>query len=111
GKTYNAGWENSSVGKIAQIVREVVAREVPGREDLEILTTPSDDIRSYRISSKKIYHELGFLPKRTIGDAVHDLVRAFANGEIPNAMTDSCYYNIKTMQQMEYKQAGDSVLV
>lgn len=97
-KVYNAGWQNLSVAEIAQIVRDVVSREIRERERIEIVTTPSDDRRSYRISSEKIKRELGFTPKRTVADAVHDLVAAFAAGKIPGSMEDPRYYNIKTMQ-------------
>ena len=40
----------------------------------------------------------GFEPKRTIEDAVAGLCRAFKSGLIPDAMTDTRYYNVKTMQ-------------
>src|SRR5581483_7190039 len=46
GKTFNAGWENHTIGDIAEMVRTVVQREVPGREQIDIVTTPSDDPRS-----------------------------------------------------------------
>lgn len=92
GKIFNAGYENRRVIEIAELVRGVVGKEV------EIVTTPTDDNRSYHISSEKIKCELGFVPKRTIGDAIHDLVAAFHAGKIPNPMTDIRYYNIKTMQ-------------
>ncbi|MCL4552850.1 MAG: hypothetical protein M1305_04775, partial [Candidatus Marsarchaeota archaeon] len=73
----------------------------PGRENLEVVSTPSDDVRSYRISSDKIRRELGFVPKRTIEDAARDLVSAFQRGLIPDSMTDIRYYNIKTMQHIQ----------
>ena len=94
-KVWNAGYENHRVMEIAEIVREVV-----GRGHVEIVTSPSDDHRSYHISSKKIRHELGFVPKRTIENAVQDLCRAFDAGKIPNAMIDSRYSNIKRMQEV-----------
>ena len=100
GKTYNAGYENFTVRELAETVQRVVEEETPGGEAIEIVTTPSDDIRSYRISSEKIRRELGFVPKRTIKDAVRDLIRAFQEGKIPNAMTDAHYYNIKMMQTL-----------
>ncbi len=101
GRTFNAGYQNRTVAEIAGIVRDVVRREVHGRENMEIVTTPSDDRRSYHISSEKIKRELGFVPKRTIEDAVRDLVAAFQAGRIPNPMTDIHYYNIKTMQAID----------
>jgi nucleoside-diphosphate-sugar epimerase len=98
GKTFNAGYENRTIAEVAEMAREVVQREVPGRERVEVVTTPSDDVRSYHISSEKIRRELGFVPKRTIEDAVRDLVAAFRAGKLPNPMTDIRYYNIKSMQ-------------
>ncbi len=97
GKVFNAGYENYRVSEITEIVRSVVGK------DVEIVTTPTDDYRSYHISSEKIKRELGFVPKYTIEDAVQDLVGAFQSGKIPNPMTDIRYYNIKTMQHLRLK--------
>ncbi len=83
---------------MAEMVRDVVQEELAGREPVEIVTTQSDDRRSYHISSDRIRRELGFVPKRTIPDAVRDLVDAFRAGKIPDPMTDIRYYNIKAMQ-------------
>ena len=100
GKVFNAGYQNNTVTDIAKMVLSVVPQELPRRETLQIVTTPSDDIRSYHISSEKIRRELGFVPKRTIEDAVRDLCRAFAAGKLPNSMTDSRYFNIRRMQEI-----------
>lgn len=97
GKVFNAGYDNHSVGDIAKITQSVVG------EDVEIVTTPTDDHRSYHISSEKIKNELGFTPAHSIDDAVRDLVSAFDLGKIPDAMTGMSYYNIKTMQSMNLK--------
>ena len=98
GRTYNVGYQNHTVAEIAEIVRRVVAREVPGRERVEIVTTPSNDLRSYHISSAKIRRELGFVPKRTIEDAARDLCRAFAAGKVPDPVGSSEYYNVKAIR-------------
>lgn len=98
GKTFNAGYQNRSVAEIAEIVRGVVAREVPGRERIEVVTTPSNDLRSYHISSEKIRRELGFVSKRTIEDAVRDLCRALAEGRVPDPMNGIQYYNVKAIR-------------
>jgi nucleoside-diphosphate-sugar epimerase len=97
GKIFNAGYENRRVIEIAEVVQRVLGR------DIEITTTPTDDNRSYHISSEKIKRELGFEPKRTIEDAIRDLYDAFEEGWIPNPMTDIRYYNIKTMQALGLK--------
>jgi nucleoside-diphosphate-sugar epimerase len=104
GKIYNAGYQNHTIARLAEMVREVVEQEMPEKKPIEILTTPSDDIRSYHISSEKIKRELGFVPRRTIQEAVRDLVAAFRGGKIPNPFTDPRYYNSKTMQQLQLVQ-------
>ncbi len=101
GKIYNAGYENYTIAEIAKIVQDVVQQEVSGREKIEIVTTPSNDHRSYHISSEKIKRELGFVSKRTIEDAMRDLVAAFQAGDIPNPMTGDRYYNVKAMQYLQ----------
>lgn len=94
GRTWNAGYDNHPVADIAAIVRDRVGGGV------DIVTTATDDLRSYHISSQKIADELGFRPRRSIGDAVTDLVGAFRAGRVPNSFDDPVYFNIKTMQQV-----------
>ncbi len=98
GKIFNAGYENYRVAEIAGMVRKVV-----GKKGVEITTTPTDDNRSYHISSEKIRRELGFEPKHSVEDAIKDLCDAFKAGKIPNSMDDIRYYNIKTMQHLRMK--------
>jgi len=97
GKIFNAGYENHTVKEIAEMVRNVVG------EHVEIVTTPTNDHRSYHISSEKIKEELGFVPQHTIEAAVKDLANAFKANLIPNPMTEIRYYNIKMMQELELK--------
>jgi len=97
GKIFNVGFDNFTVSEIANKVRKVVG------QDIEIVTTPTDDNRSYHVSSEKIKKELGFVAEHSVEDAIRDLVSSFQSGKIPNAMTDSRYYNIKTMQALNLK--------
>jgi len=98
GKIFNAGHQNHTVAETAEIVRGVVRRLLPERGEIPIVTTPSNDPRSYHISSEKIQRELGFVPKRTVEDGSRDLVGAFQAGRLPDAMTDVRYYNIQMMK-------------
>lgn len=91
GNIYNAGYENQKVITLAETVRSVLGDEIG--IDIE----PTDDNRSYHISSEKIKQELGFVPQYTIKDAVAELKSAFDAGLLPNAMDDKRYFNIKTM--------------
>jgi nucleoside-diphosphate-sugar epimerase len=98
GQIFNAGYQNYSVAETAEVVRKVVCEELPEKGEIEIITTPSDDIRSYRINSDKIQQVLGFVPKHTIEDGARDLIKAFKAGKLPDSMTDTRYSNIKTMK-------------
>lgn len=97
GKTFNAACENHTVAELGEIVRSVVSREMPELVPITLETSPSNDLRSYHVSSEKIKRELGWTPKRTIEDAVLDLCRAFRAGKIPNPLTDIRYYNVKAI--------------
>ena len=101
GKTYNAGYQNRSVADIAEIVRRVMAEELPERPKITVETRPSDDIRSYRISSEKIKRELNFVPRHTIEDAVRDLIKAFKAGKFQDSLNNIRYFNIKTLKSTE----------
>lgn len=94
GKIYNAGYENHTIIEIAELVRSVTNKNV------KIEVTPTDDLRSYHISSKKIHAELGFAAKYSIKEAALQLVSAIQEGRVPDAMNSSRYYNIKTMQEI-----------
>lgn len=97
GKVYNVGYHNHKVREIADIVREVVGNQV------QIEAIPTDDNRSYHVSSELISRELGFEANRSIQDAVSDLHNAFSAGHVPDAMTDDRYYNIRRMQSLKLR--------
>jgi nucleoside-diphosphate-sugar epimerase len=94
GKIFNAGYENHSINDIARMVKNIVGTNV------EIKVEPTNDNRSYRVSSEKIKNELGFTAKRTIEDAVVSLKEAFDAGKIPNSFEDDIYFNIKRMNAL-----------
>lgn len=101
GETFNAGYENMSIREISQVVQRVVEQEFPEKAPLSVEVTPSNDNRSYHINSDKIKRCLGFVPQRTVEDAVRDLCHAFRAGKIPNSMSDDIYYNVKRIQALE----------
>lgn len=94
GRTYNVGWENRTVRDIA----EAVASHFPDNVTLSI--EPTNDDRSYRVSSDLIKRELGFTPEKTIDDAIVELKGALEYGLLPDSMSDSRYYNIKRMSEI-----------
>lgn len=94
GQVFNVGYENQPVLELAETVKEVVG------DDVQLITTATDDNRSYHISSEKIKKELGFTATHGIREAVMDLVNAFRAGLLPNSLEDERYFNIKRMQSL-----------
>jgi nucleoside-diphosphate-sugar epimerase len=101
GQIFNAGFQNLSIMEIAQIAKRVVQQEFPEKGDIPIVTTPTDDIRSYHVNSDKIRRQLGFNPKHNIEDAVRDLCKAFKAGKLPNSMQDTFYFNVRRLKELK----------
>jgi nucleoside-diphosphate-sugar epimerase len=97
GETFNVGDENRTVSDLAALAREVVEREAPGLGPIGLEAVPTDDKRSYRISSERILRKLGFKTRRTIAQGMADLVEAFAQGKVRDPK-EARYHNIRTMQ-------------
>ena len=101
GKIFNAAYQNHTVAELGEMVRKVVTESMPEVGEITLETTPSNDLRSYHVSSAKIQRELGWAPKRTVEDAIIDLCNAFKAGKLPDSLTDPKYFNVKTVQLSE----------
>ena len=97
GQIFNVGYQNLTVMQIAEKVRSVAG------DTVEIEVKPTNDNRSYHVSSSKIERLLGFKARHSVEDAINDLWRAFQEGKVPNALHDDRYYNIRTMQRLGLK--------
>jgi nucleoside-diphosphate-sugar epimerase len=94
GQIFNVGCENLSLNHVAEIVRN----EVDPR--LDVVHQPTDDIRSYRISSKRISQVLNFKYRHSVNAAIRDLMRAFKSGLVPESLNRSVYFNIDRMREL-----------
>ncbi len=103
GEVFNIGFENHSIADIALMVQKVIKEEFPEKGEIVIETTPSNDNRSYHVNSDKVRRVLGFMPKRTIEDAVRDLAHAFKNHLLPSSFDDDWYFNVRTMKKLGAK--------
>jgi len=83
---YNAGFENISIRDIAELAAK--------HTGAKIVIKPSNDPRSYRVSSAKLLAK-GFKPKKTVEHAVSEIVEAFKAGKLKD---EDRYYNLKWMQ-------------
>lgn len=96
-QVFNAGYENFSVLELAEKTKFIMG------DDIKLVTSPTNDNRSYHVSSKKIFEELNFIAKFTIEDAVKDLQDAFSKNLLPNSLEDEKYFNIKRMKSLNIK--------
>lgn len=93
-KIWNVGYDNFTVRAIADMVRAKAG------QDVEIVVTPSNDHRSYHVSSERILADIGFKPKHSVEDAIAGLIAAFREGKITD-INDDRYYNIRRMQALK----------
>ncbi len=90
---YNAGFENISILDIANMaVSQVASLE---DKDAEIIVTPSNDPRSYRINSDKLL-AAGFKPKKSVEIAINEIIDAYMSG---NLKDETRFHNLKWMQE------------
>lgn len=82
---YNAGFENMSVTGIARKVSDCV----PSR----IVTLPSTDPRSYRLSSQKLL-DTGFKPKKGVSNAIMEIAEKYHSGQLKDRPE---WHNLKAM--------------
>lgn len=83
---YNAGFENISILNIAKLIAL--------HTKAHITIKPSNDPRSYRVSSKKLL-DTGFKPKKNIEIAIKEIVEAYHAGVL---LDEDHFYNLKWMQ-------------
>lgn len=84
---YNAGFENISILNIAEMVAK--------HTGATITVKPSNDPRSYRVSSEKLL-ATGFKPSKSVEDAIKEISNAFKQGLLQD---EDRHYNLKWMQQ------------
>lgn len=98
---FNVGFQNMSIKNIADLVKQVVQEEFPEKGEIPIVTTTSDDNRSYHINSDKINRVLGFKPKYSIEYAVRELCQAFKEGKLPKSFEDDAYFNVRRLKRLQ----------
>ncbi len=97
GQVFNAGYENHTVMQLADLVNGVMGGK------LAIDVQPTDDMRSYHVSSAKLRQALGFSATHSIENAVRGLVDAFKESRLQDPMNNPMYFNIKRMQQVNLR--------
>jgi nucleoside-diphosphate-sugar epimerase len=91
---YNAGFENLSIIKIAEMATE--------KASAKISVLPSNDPRSYRVNSDKLLRA-GFRPKKTVGHAIDEICAAYKAGKLHD---EARFHNLKWMQATVFPQGA-----
>lgn len=84
---YNAGFENVSILHIAEMVKE--------KTHAEVVVSPSNDPRSYRLNSDKLL-ATGFKPRKSVADAIDEVLAALADGSLQDREE---WYTVRWMKK------------
>ena len=91
---YNAGFENLSILDIAELVRS--------RVPADVVVSPSNDPRSYRINSDKLL-ATGFRPRKSVAHAIDEIIAQYRGGVLKD---EDRFYNLKWMQRPTLEEAA-----
>ena len=73
-------------------------------KDIVIKKFPTNDKRSYHISSAKVYRSLKFRCRYSISDAIAELKKSFENKLLQNTLKNPKFYNISVMKNYKFKK-------
>jgi hypothetical protein len=77
---------------------ELVASQGDGPIEVRVYQTMGQQL--CRVLSKRIAEVTGFRPQFTIQDALADLQRLLTNGDRPNSLSDSEYFNVRRINEI-----------
>jgi nucleoside-diphosphate-sugar epimerase len=89
---YNAGFENLSIRRIAEMACE--------KASAKITVLPSNDPRSYRVNSDKLL-ATGFRPRKTVENAIDEICHAYREGRLKD---EERFHTLPWMQKTVFKR-------
>jgi nucleoside-diphosphate-sugar epimerase len=95
GRVYNAAGGSLTAREVAELVKAEIGA------DVRIATVPAAENRTAPVSARRLKRELGWSARRTLRDAVRDLLAAFKSGKAPHALTDPRYDNARTVRESQ----------
>ena len=90
---YNAGFENLSIRRIAEMACE--------KASAKITVLPSNDPRSYRVNSDKLL-ATGFRPRKTVENAIDEICQAYREGRLKD---EERFHTLPWMQKTVFNRA------
>lgn len=89
---FNAGFENLSIRRIAEMACE--------KASAKITVLPSNDPRSYRVNSDKLL-ATGFRPRKTVENAIDEICQAYREGRLKD---EERFHTLPWMQKTVFKR-------
>ncbi len=86
---YNAGVENMTVSWIARMVAD--------RLGVSVTVMQSNDPRSYRLNSDKLF-ATGFWPPYTVGNAIDEIISKYQTGQLKD---EEQWHNLPSMKRLK----------
>lgn len=99
GGVFNIASGNYTVGETADIVRDVVEKEL--NVDIKLTINHIQDYRNYKVSTQHAMNVLSFKPKGDVASIVRDLL---FHREKFKDLQNPKYYNIKVFEELEQRQ-------
>lgn len=89
---YNLGTENISIHQVAErIVRRV------GEAEIQLVDTPFQDTRNYRVSFRKAENELGYRGQFKVDDAIDEIARLIDEGRVKD-LSMAAFSNLEALR-------------
>ena len=89
---FNAGFENLSIRRIAEMACE--------KASAKITVLPSNDPRSYRVNSDKLL-ATGFRPRKTVENAIDEICQAYREGRLKD---EERFHTLPWMQKTVFQR-------
>jgi nucleoside-diphosphate-sugar epimerase len=89
---FNLGSENVTILKLAERIVDRV-----GGAEIELIETPFQDTRNYRVSFAKATAELGFAPRHTIDDAIAEISSLIDAGRVKD-LSLAAFSNLEALR-------------
>jgi len=104
GEIFNVGNKNIKIFDIAMSIKKIIEEKYPDLGIINVKKTESNDARSYRINSDKVFQTIGFKPKRDINDSIISICEAFKKGLLDESCGKNVWYNnVQTMKEINAK--------
>jgi nucleoside-diphosphate-sugar epimerase len=89
---YNLGTENATIQHVAE---RIVARV--GDAEIQLVDTPFQDTRNYRVSFRRAEDELGYRPAFSIDDAIDEIARLIDEGRVKD-LSMAAFSNLEALR-------------